>query len=268
VTDPLTPFQAAIAEMYATPRLFGVVTWGAAGSHWLAATLNRIPDLLCLHDGRYPLRILHDGPPVDEVAWFRMLDILGSGHVAAGDVHGVDRARVPALRQAFGERIAFAVVVRAPRPRLASQFRLFRELERFGGWNVEPMHALADRLGLDLPDRGHSTLLDLHGIAMLNAIVEERTVGPVYRMEDLVSDPAALGRLVAHITGDEVRPEPALLASLVARPRTNAHGDAGQAAFAPWHQAALDAVLLPEARRAYLDLGYREEDLRLVPPAS
>ena len=32
----------------------------------------------------------------------------------------------------FGERIAFSVVVRAPRPRLASQFRLFRQHARFG----------------------------------------------------------------------------------------------------------------------------------------
>lgn len=262
----LTPFQAAISEMYATPRLFGVVTWGAAGSHWLAATLNRIPDLLCLHDGRYPLRLLHGGEPVDEVAWFRMLDILGSGHLAAGDVHGIDRARVPQLRETFGERIAFSVVVRAPRPRLASQFRLFRQHARFGAWDVSWAREIADRHALDLPDREDATLLDVHGINMLNAIVEEVRVGPIFRMEDLVSDPAALGRLVDHLTGGEVRPGPGLLETLVERPPTNAHGDAAEPApFAPWHQDTLDALLLPEARRAYLALGYAEEDLRLVP---
>jgi len=98
---------------------------------------------------------------------------------------------------------------------------------------------------------------------MLNSIEDEIKLGPVFRIEDLASR-TSLGELVSWISSGAV----AIDEQALALPRyMNSHvgNREPEAFFARWHQDVVEELVTDRARQIYLDLGYTEGSIRLVP---
>src|SRR5262245_29106527 len=80
------------------PNLFAVITWGCAGTKWLTQALNGHPDIFCVHALRFCLSV-RDGvaESLDDVAVLSAVERMGTGHRAAGEVHGLSRTSVGRL---------------------------------------------------------------------------------------------------------------------------------------------------------------------------
>ena len=239
-------------------RVFTVISWGCAATDWTARTLNSHPEIFCLHAGNMRMQqVAYPAlPRLDGVAYLRLVALLGARYAAAGDVHGIDRRHVPALREAFGDTLACAVLVRDPLPRMRSQMAVFDELREFPLWDFDPATRLAEAAGVTLPPGDVRSRMFVHGANMLNSIVQEREVGPVFRTEDITSDPDRLAAFITTLTGGTVPLEREWLQGVVARPRTNRHHEGGDHEWTSWEIDVLRNVVCPEAWAAYADLGY------------
>lgn len=193
--------QQDVLGLYPPPRLFAVISWGCAGTSWLARVLNSHPDVYCVHAAATLWRIFADSPYADGPAYMRLLGAQGYAHRVAGDVHGVSRTEIPAIRQEFGDTFRAAVLVRDPLPRLRSQLALMARLGRHQNWDLGYVEASATQVGLDPTDWSYEDKLRFHAVNMLNSIVEEVETGPVYRIEDLGASDTTLLELFSHLTG-------------------------------------------------------------------
>ena len=61
-------------------------------------------------------------------------------------------------------------------------------------WEIDYVQKFIDR-GVRLPRENMANLLFLHGVNMLNNIIKEEAVAPIWRCEDITRDSAALIRL-------------------------------------------------------------------------
>ena len=242
-------------------RLFAVVSWGAAATVWLAHALNECPDIFCVHQGNEMLREYAGVNDLPATRYFELLRVLGGGSQAAGDIHGITRMDVPVLRQKFGDIFRVVVLVRDPLPRLRSQFALLTEVQRNGR---EPSEVWGDLGYLDglfpqvmraLPTGSYAERFFVHSVSMLNAILEESSLAPIVRMEDLTSRADALLTFVSELTGGTVTPPNEWAEARVAAPRMNPHV-VTPLKLTDWQCKVLVDVFNPASISLYRALGY------------
>ena len=251
--DGLSPLQRAQLATMPCDRLFAVISWGAAATRWLAKTLDSHPEVLCLHAGNGAIATF--GRPIDAVEYYRALTVLGHGYRAAGDVHGVGRDDVPALRKAFGDRFQAVVLVREPIARLHSLMAHYDQLRGLDGWDLGYLDDMIETKGLTEPD-GEESRMFIHAANMLNAIVAELAVGRVYKTEDLTSSAETLAALVRELSGGDIEPTAEWLAACLRSPRVNEHARGRERVLTGWQRGVLKAVVSEDAWRMYAQLGY------------
>jgi hypothetical protein len=234
-----------------------VVSWGCAATAWLAKILNSHPDLFCVHALRSTWSIFGYAAGLDDVTYMHVIASQRHAHKAAGDVHGIARSSIPALRQAFGPRFNAVVVVRAPEPRLYSQLALFAKYQAHKSWDTSFARHLIDTHRLRLPAGTYEEELFVHGVNMLNAIVDEQAVGTLYRCEDLTSQAETLGLCIEEVTRGVVSPTCDWLRCAVQCGKINQHRTATQPpTFTEWQLEIIHKIVTPLAWDYYERLGY------------
>jgi hypothetical protein len=243
------------------PFLFCVVSWGAAATHWLANTLNAHPDIFCAHCANLFWARLGGARYVDGWQYLRILGRESPASRACGDVHGVSRESIPDLRAKLGERFNCAILVREPLPRLQSQLALFQNWPVKSTWNVDYVQKFIDQ-NVRLPQDNVINRLFLHGVNMLNSIIHEEPLAPVWRSEDLTTNPVMLARFVEELTRSRVEIEPEWAERATRRPATNPHRrqPALQPPFEDWQIEAISKIVEPQAWQIYDRLGYKTPD--------
>ena len=251
------------------PFLFCVVSWGCAATHWLANTLNSHPDIYCAHCENLFWERLGGARSLDGWQYLRILGAELSASRACGDVHGVSLDTIPDLRAKLGQHFNCAILVREPLPRLRSQIALFENYPVKSVWKVDYVQNFIDQ-GVWLPQDNIANRLFLHGVNMLNKIIEEEKVAPVWRTEDLTTDATVLTRFVENLMRGHVRVEPEWAERAVHRPPSNAHSSrkAPTRQFEPWQIETITKVVKPQAWRIYERLGYKTPDFRRLGHAS
>ncbi len=244
-------------------RLFSVVSWGCAATHWLARALNSHAEIFCVHAGNYSLHQYGKAPYLDGPDYLRVIDALGTSYGAAGDVHGLDIGTVGLAREVFGNRFSCAIVVREPIARLHSQLALFKANLQNRGWSIDHIQHFINR-GVVLPVDNYETRLTLHGIWMLNMIVREQATARVWRCEDLTTKPDALAEFATELTGGAIPLDPLWARAAVAAPRVEQHAsfdrNPADRQFDDWQIEALRKIVSPAAWDRYSELGYPRPD--------
>lgn len=239
------------------PSLFSVVSWGCAGTAWLARALNSHPDVFCVQGANHYLQSMRGIAPMDGLEYMHVIAAIATGHSAVGDVHGISRHLIPELRENYGDVFSSAVVVRDPLPRMHSQLALFKTLPAAGLWDLGYVEALAVQLGQNPAAMTQEDRLKLHAFNMLNTIVEEKLVGPIYRIEDLVGKRDSMASLLDHLTHGRLQSPGWWLDHVQNLPALNGHKEPGQRPeFLPEELRILSQVVTPEAKALYRDLGY------------
>jgi len=251
----------ATAQDTPLPFLFCVVSWGAAATQWLAATLNAHPEIFCVHCANQFWERLGGSRSLDGWEYLRILGCESPSSRACGDVHGVSRETIPDLRSKLGNRFNCAVLVREPLPRLRSQMAHFVNWPVKSAWHVDYVQKFIEE-GVRLPQDNVVNRLFLHGVNMLNNIILEEPVAPLWRSEELTSSAVALARFVEELTRGNVSVERDWAERVVNRPPSNRHRqpsvDAAQ--FEPWQMEAIKKIVTPQAWRIYERLGYATPD--------
>jgi hypothetical protein len=246
-----------LLQAYPPTQAFAVVSWGCAATVWLAKTLNSHPEIFCLHALQAYWSLFEHAASLDDVTYMHVIASQGNAYKAAGDIHGINRASIPALRQAFGPRFNAVVVVRAPEPRLYSQLALFAKYQAHQSWDTSFARHLIATHRLRLPTGTYEEELFVHGVNMLNAIVEEQAVGTIYRCEDLTSDAETLGRCIEEVTRGAIQPTHAWLRCAVQSAKINPHRTETQPpTFPEWQLEIIHKIVTPLAWEYYVRLGY------------
>lgn len=245
-------------------RVFAVVSWGCAATHWLARTLNAHPDIFCVHAGNFSWHHYGRAPYLDGPEYLTTIREMGSSYGAAGDVHGVDLRTIGAVRKTFGDQFACAIVVREPIARLYSQIALFKANLHTRAWNVDYVQRFIDQ-GVVLPVDSYENRLTLHGISMLNSIVSEQATARVWRCEDLTTQAETLAAFVTEIAGGSVCVDPGWAQAAIGLPGVHRHANDDNAAPdrrpQDWQIDAIRKIVSPEAWDHYAQLGYVAPDL-------
>jgi len=246
-----------IVDHTAKPALFSVISWGCAGTAWLARALGSHPDIFCLHAANHYWSSMLRQPLADGVDYLNVVVSMGKGFPVIGEVHGVSRELLPAVREWYGNRFQAAVLVREPMRRVLSQINLSRELGSVRHWDPAHLHNIARKAGLDPARQKEAQWVQLHAFEMLNVICEERQIGPVYRIEDLGTDPLAMTSLIRHLSGDTLSVNADWLTHLRAIPPINQHSNHhGLQALDDESRHYLRRIVTDEARDHYRSLGY------------
>ena len=243
-------------------RLFAIVSWGAAATHWLSKVLNAHPEVLCLHNPADSWLRLTGTPRIDDVTYMKIVADAGRGYRAAGDCHGVWASSIPRMRAKWGDRFRAAAVVRHPIPRIASLWSLANKTG-FHHYKLDYrfLREVAPRELAWIETEEH--LFFLHAARMPNNVLDEVQVGPLYRMETLTADRNEVRGLLRHISGGELDFDPGTLDRVFDR-TVMSHAGREQAQrpreaferFAGWQREILAAALDPAARAIYERLGY------------
>jgi len=264
--DGLTDYQQAFLRKYPSPQLFSVISWGCAATAWLAAVLNRHPDIYCVHDANHSWHVLGNFEKLDGVPYLRIIGKQGHAHAAAGEVHGVSRHLVSECRRTFGDKFNAAVVVREPISRIYSQLALHQDFEGLRAWNVDYVDAILARTNIVAPPGDYQSRLFVHAVNMLNAILEEREVGKIYRAEDLTSNAGVLGEFVEEITRGKVSPASDWLQSAIQTKKVNVHAARRpRHEFDDWQVDVIRKVVDPRAWEVYESLGYARPEFASGP---
>jgi hypothetical protein len=124
------------------------------------------------------------------------------------------------------------------------------------------------RTGVTLPANNYRCRFFVHAANMLNAILEEREVGRVYRSEDLTQRAETLGDFVEEITRGAVSPSADWLRSAIQTPPMNRHAERHRdPEFADWQVDIIRRVVDPRAWELYEGLGYPPWERALQTPA-
>ncbi|MGH7048671.1 MAG: hypothetical protein ACREE2_20040 [Stellaceae bacterium] len=246
---------------YPPPHVFSVISWGCAATGWLAYTLNSHPDIYCVHAANVFWSRLGEQRYIDGISYLRIIGSQGYAYKAAGDVHGVSREAVAALRKEFGEDFGCAVVVRDPLPRLRSQLALFEALnyDRRSWGDLEYVDGVCRNSGLNPERLSDERRFFVHGVNMLNAVTDEASTARVYRSEDLTSVPGKLRQFALEITNHNVSVSKEWAEEAVARRPINAHVSCSARQFDRWQRHVIQSVVTPEAWEIYRSLGYECE---------
>lgn len=249
----LTKHQELLLADYPAPHLFAVVSWGCAGTGWVTRTLNSHPDIFAVHAANSIWNMLGSGSRLAGVEYMRIIGVLGTGHIAAGDVHGVTAHEVACLRRVYGGHFSSAVVVREPMARLKSLLALNAHFADAFEQDFTFLDPYLREIGLEPSQVRYADRQLVHSINALNNIIVEQTAGPVFRMEDITSDPEVLRDFIQTIALVSI--ELGWAQAAVLRGPTNMH--APTTLTMDNRTLELIAQLVkPEARRAYSALGY------------
>jgi hypothetical protein len=268
LTDGLTSYSPELPDRRETvpdvslqTHVFSVISWGCAATNWLAHVLNSHPDIYCVHASNHLWHGFAEAPLLDGISYLQLLQIEGRTCLAAGDVHGVSRFKIPEVKIAFGSKFSAAVLVREPLARLTSLLAMYEKDGHQMPYDAEFIDTLIDRHSLVLPDRSHQTKLFVHAVNMLNAIHDELEVGKIFRQEDITKRPERLSELVEEITAGIVSPKRQWSEEAIGTRTLNAHAVARKP-FEPrgWQRDVVRKVVGPETWQAYADLGYRRPD--------
>jgi hypothetical protein len=240
------------------PTVFAVLSWGSTATHWLAHVLDGHPEIRCFHhlNGQIAKDPLND--KLNGVAYVELLERLALGYPVVGDVHGFGWRTIPAVQEALGDRFHCAVLVRDPLARYRSMLGLYRYGDWRSGarpqrWNIDYVKPIAHAAGLDYDDDDYESWLVVHGAYMLNEILDERALGPVFRMEDVVASPDALLSLAAAVTGSTEFQDRAWATRSLAVPSTDHHA---REELDERELDVLGRMVKPEAWQEYRRLGY------------
>ena len=242
-------------------RIFAVESWGSTGTHWLAHALDSHPQIRCFHAMNGTAWRMTGGRRLDGVEYAEMLAAQRLGYPVVGDVHGFARTSIAEVKRELGDLFRSAVLVRDPIARYRSQLGLFRhgEWRRWATngrlWNIDYVKPIARDAGIELKD-DYDQMLVVHAACMLNVILEELALGlgPVVRMEDVVSIPEVLLSLVSTLTADEVDSGRSWAEQAVGGQPLERH--ARGEALTPHELDVLERIVKPEAWEAYRRLGY------------
>jgi hypothetical protein len=201
---------------------------------------------------------------MDGLRYLQIVGMQGCTARLAGDVHGVSCCDIPAIKEFFGDTFRAAVLIRDPLPRLHSQLAVFY---KFSGFRPLGDLAYLDGTFPDalkrLPTGSYIERLFVRAANMLNAIIDEISVGPVFRMEDLTQDAAALRSALEYLSAGEISPPPEWAHEWTSsRSAKNKHSD-GPRLLEHWQADVLRAIVRPEAVRLYESFGY---DMRWLNP--
>lgn len=253
--------EQPVPEVSIQTHVFSVISWGCAATNWLAHVLNSHPDIYCVHASNHLWHGFAQAEYLDGMRYLQLLQIEGRTCIAAGDVHGVDRLKIPELREAFGSKFSAAVLVREPVARLTSLLAMYEKDGHLMPYDADFIDRLIDHHSLVVPDRTHRTKLFVHAINMLGAILDEVEVGKIFRQEDITTQPESLKALVEEITAGKVSPRQEWCEDAIRTRRLNAHAVARRP-FQPrgWELDVVRKVVAPATWRLYSDLGYRRPD--------
>ena len=252
----MSPHERVTYEIYPPPRLFAIVSWGQAGTHWLARALNDCPGVFCLHGQNFIWHLFGEAKYLDGLKYLQIVGIQGSGAKAAGDVHGISREAISDIRETFGDRFRSAVLVRDPLPRLRSELAYFKRTASVTTVNLDYLEGMLPEALRLLPTGAYPERLFVHATNMLNAVVEEIEVGPIFRMEDVTNDAGKLRALLAHVTAETVEPPTGWAEAAVRSEPTNRHNSEPPRPLVDWQLAVLKSVVRPKAVAIYRYLGY------------
>ena len=255
----MSPRQLSLNERYRPSRVFAVVSWGAAATYWLAARLNDCPGIFCVHAANLFWEVMAEAKYLRGAYYMQVIGMQGHAALAAGDVHGVSRADIPEISEFFGDAFRAAVLVREPQARLRSQLAVFDYDTRARRVDCSYLDALYPEVLRKLPTRSYHEHLFVHAANMLNAVIEEAKIAPIFRMEDIVQKPDRLKSLVTHLTAGTVVPPDDWADASVNIGATNRHSRADPILWAPWQQSVLRSVVKPDTIAHYRDLGYNME---------
>jgi hypothetical protein len=255
--EGLTDYQKAFLRKYPCPQLFYVVSWGCAATAWLARVLNHHPDIYCVHAANVHWHVLGNCEKLDGARYLRIIGSQGHAHIAAGGVHGISRSLVPECRRNFGNKFNAAVVVREPLSRLKSQIALHRDFEGFEVFDLDYLDPILARTGITVAPGDYKSRFFVHAVNMLNAVLDEREVGKIYRSEDLTSDPDVLGEFVEEITHGKISPDSQWLKTALETKKVNVHaGRYPRRELDDWQIDVIRRVVDPRAWEIYESLGY------------
>lgn len=261
----LSDYQRAFLKKYPCPQLFSVISWGCAATAWLARVLNHHPDIFCVHAANHAWHVLGNSEKLDGLAYLRVVGQQGHAHSAAGEVHGASRHLVAECRRTLGDRFNAAVVVRNPVPRLHSQLALYEDFAGVNAWNIDYVDSIIARTGVILPAADDASRFFVHAANMLNAILDERDVGRIYRAEDLTSDSQVLGEFVEEITRGKVSPDSEWLHAALQTRKVNVHaGNRPHRDLDDWQIDVIQKVVDPRAWEVYEALGYARPEFAAV----
>jgi len=234
-------------------RIFSIVSWGSAATRWLGVVLNSHPRILCLHAPNQ--MFARGGDKLNDLGYMEVIKRLGTGHLLAGDIHGIDRNSIPALRECFGNRFRSAVVVRDPLQRAISSQRFWTQRQR--AYDTQYLFdARYARIHKYLKTRSDEFFA--HALRYANAIVEESTAGPIFRCEDLTTDPAAVWKLIAILSNGAILPDPVLEKYIFRDDKIGIHGSATKQPYVitPEHCEMYEVLVEEPAKALYRELGY------------
>jgi hypothetical protein len=253
--------RLALEDHPQPPRLFAVVSWGCAATNWLAGTLNDCPGVFCLQAAQFFWYHFTGGGMLAGLPYMQLVGMQGSAARAAGDVHGISAADLPAIRAFYGDKFRAAVVVREPLPRFRSHLALIDRWITTGGWHVDHLDHLYPEVIRSLPTGSYKEKLFVYGADLLNKIVEEVEIGPIFRMEDVTTSPQALIALINHLTAGTVEAPMAWAQAAVEGQATNRHSTGAKVAFTDWQRKVISDVVSPRAVELYRELGYNPDSL-------
>jgi hypothetical protein len=238
-------------------RVFAVLSWGCAGTAWLAKAFNSHPEVFCTHAAPGLWRSALNSPTQDALCFTLAVGAFSDHYLAIGDVHGIERHEVVPVRKKLGALFRCATVVREPIARLQSQLMLFENFgySRWGGLGY--VDAVAEAAGIEPSSLSLERRHFLHGVNMLNAILDEVPLGPIYRMEDLTTSASAFTKLFLDLTAGEVQASDQWASDALKLRRVNEHSEKRQISFSTEDLRIIERVVKPEAWSEYQKLGYR-----------
>lgn len=257
ISEGFSEIQQGTIKDRQPAHVFAVVSWGCSATAWLAKVLNSHPEILCHHALNVWLSSLAGQERLDGWQYMRLLAWKGGHYKAVGDVHGVSRHTIPEIKEKFQDNFSAAILLREPIARLRSQLAQFERVEEGEITDIGYVDDLCERLRIHLPINNHKTRLFVHGVNMLNSIIEEREHAPVYKSEDLTESPENLRDFVSYITGNNVDAGIEWAASIIRLSPINQHNPAStELVLEEWQREIIKRLIQPEAVEAYLELGY------------
>jgi hypothetical protein len=202
------------------------------------------------------------GERIDGIRYMRVIELMAQSYKVAGDVHGISRDLIPEIREALGERFAAAVLIREPLRRFVSQLAFYEVRGRPQVWDLRYTEQLIARHKIILPHADtYSDRFVVHAANMLNAIVEESAIGTIYRMEDITTNPHALGMLVTEVTQGSVTFPAGWLETMLKSPPANTADRSENFQITAWHVEVLRRVVSPKTWELYAAFGYDQPDV-------
>lgn len=234
-------------------RIFSIVSWGSAATRWLGVVLCSHPRIQCLHAANRMFSAR--GAVIDDMQYMKIIEKLGRGFLLAGDIHGIERGSIPGLRAHYGDSFRAAVVVRDPLQRAISSQRFWTGANQ----DYDTRYLSSEKYAsIHKYLKTRSDEFFAHALCYANAIIEESTVGPVFRCEDLTTNVNNIWALIAFLSNGEIQADPGLERYIFREDKIGIHGSATKEPYKilPEHCEMYEVLVEERAKALYRELGY------------